>query len=173
MRKFLTVTLLAALLLALPLTMSVEAQEAPPRFGGTFTYGVWLQDGHRATNAETVGGDIVIMTDSSARQRIISRTGYLGVARDSGEVQGFFEVVMLQRYLKLGSSVDLYAQSGLGGFNQIVIDGDDERYVLGVFELGINIWSVISVGAGSHVIFKDEGTQYNVYAKVDFMRVPL
>lgn len=172
MRKLLTIALLAVLL-ALPLTASVEAQEAPPRFGGTFTYGTYLQNGHRATTAETVGGDIVIMTDSSARQRIISRTGYMGVARDSGEVQGFFEVVMLQRYIKLGGRVDIYAQSGLGGFNQVVIDGDDERYVLGVFELGINIWSVVSLGAGSHVIFKDEGTQYNLYAKVDFMRVPL
>lgn len=171
MRKLLTITLLAALL-ALPLTASVEAQ-SPSRFGGTITYGTWLQSGFRATTATTAGADVVIMTDDSARQRIISRTGYLGVARDSGEVQGFFEVVMLQRYIKLGGRVDVYAQSGLGGFNQVVIDGDDERYVLGVFELGINIWSVISVGAGSHVIFKDEGTQFNLYAKFDFLRAPL
>lgn len=169
MRKFLTITGLVALLLAI--TVSVEAQETPSRFGGTFTYGLWLERGHQATTAEAVGVDAVLMSDDSARGRIISRTSYLGASRDSGEVQGFFEVVMYQRFIPLGRSVDIYAQSGIGGFNEIVLNAADERYVLGVFELGINIWSVVSAGVGGNVIFKDRN-QYNLYAKLDFMAMP-
>jgi hypothetical protein len=170
MRKFLTITGLTALLLFLPFAVSLQAQE-PSSFGGTFTYGVWLQEGHRATTAEAVGVDVVVMSDDSARGRIVSRTSYLGAASDSAEVQGFFEVFMYQRFLPLGRSVDIYAQSGIGGFNEIVLNGADKRYVLGVFELGINIWSVVSAGVGGNVIFKDNN-QYNVYAKLDLMAVP-
>jgi hypothetical protein len=165
-RKYL---LLTALLLAI--AVSVEAQE-PSRFGGTITYGVWLERGYRATTAEAVGVDAVVMADDSARGRIISRTSYLGAARDDGEVQGFFEVVMYQRFIPLGRSVDIYAQSGIGGFNEIVLNATDKRHVLGVFELGINIWSVVSLGAGGNIIFKDEGNQYNLYGKIDLMAVP-
>lgn len=171
MRKLLTITLLAVLL-ALPLTASVEAQ-SPSRFGGTVTYGTYLQDGYRATTATTAGLDIVLMSNDSTRQRIISRSSYLGVAYDSGEVQGFIEVVMVQRFARLGNSVDLYAQSGIGGFNQIVIDGDDKRHLLGVFEIGINIWGIASLGAGAHIMWVDETTQYNLYGKLDIMQVPL
>lgn len=173
MRKFLTITGLTALLLFLPFAVSLQAQdESPSRFGGTFTYGLWLERGHQATTAEAVGVDAVLMSDDSARGRIISRTSYLGAARDSGEVQGFFEVVMYQRFIPLGRSVDIYAQSGIGGFNEIVLNAADKRHVLGVLELGINIWSVVSLGAGGNVIFKDEGNQYHLYGKVDLMVMP-
>ena len=167
MRRF---SILLALLLALLFTLTVEAQS---RFGGTVTFGTYLQNGFDATTAQTFGLDAVLMTDDSARQRIVSRTGVLTVARDEGEIEGAFEVIMLQRFIPLGRSVDTYIQSGLGGFNQVVLDADDELYLYGVVEIGINVWSIISLGVGSSIIFLDEGNQYNLYGKIDFMRMPL
>jgi len=141
--------------------------------GGTTTFGLWLEQGYKATTAQTVGADVVVTSTDSTRFRVESRTGILSVARDVGEIQGAFEVIMLQRFIPLGRGVDTYAQSGLGGFNRVVLDGDDEAYVFGVFEIGINLWRIISIGVGSNVVFQDEQNQYNLYAKLDFMRIPL
>ena len=164
-------------LVLLAFVLAVVALPGSPvwgqNLGGTTTFGVWLEKGYRATTAQTVGADIVVTSTDSTRFRVVSRTGVLSVARDVGEIQGAFEVIMLQKFIPLGGGVDTYAQSGLGGFNQVVLDGDDEAYLFGVFEIGINLWRMISFGVGSMVKFQDEGNQYNLYAKLDFMRIPL
>ncbi len=165
-------SILLTVLLLLAFMVSVKAQ-GQSNFGGTVTFGTWLEQGYKATTAQTLGADIVVASNDSTRTRVISRTGILSVARDVGEIQGAFEVLMLQRFVPLGRDVDVYAQSGLGGFNRVVIDGDDESYVFGVVELGINLWKALSVGVGSYIIFQDEQNQYNLYAKLDFMRIPL
>lgn len=146
---------------------------AQPNIGGTTTFGLWLEKGHRATTAHTAGADVVLTPNDSSNFRVVSRTGALSVARDVGEIQGVFEILMLQQFVPLGRGVETYAQSGLGGLNEVVIDGDDEVYVFGVFEVGINLWRAISFGVGTNVKFQDGANQYNLYAKLDFMRIPL
>ena len=163
--------LILAVLILLPLTVSVKAQ---PPLGGTVTYGLWLEKGHRATTAQTIGADITLPVSSdSSRFRVVNRAGILNVDRDVGEIQGAFEVVLIQQFIPLGRGVDTYAQSGVGIFNQFVIDGEDQPHAFGVFEIGINLWRIISVGVGTNIIFQDEGNQYDLYTKLDFMRMPL
>jgi len=169
MRKLL---ILLAFLLAV-VAMPGNLVWGQPNVGGTTTFGLWLEKGYRATTAQTIGADVVLTSNDSTNFRVVSRTGVLSVARDIGEIQGAFEVIMLQQFVPLGRGVETYVQSGLGGFNQVVLDGDDEAYLFGVFEFGINLWRAISIGVGSNVKFQDEGNQYNLYAKLDFMRMPL
>ena len=170
MRKLFILSALVLAIVALPFEATVQAQS---NFGGTVTFGLWLEKGYKPTTAQTLGADVVITANDSARFRVVSRTGVLSVARDVGEIEGFFEVIMLQQFIPLGRGVDTYAQSGLGGFNRVVLDGDDKAYVFGVFEIGVNLWRVISVGVGTNILFQDDQNQYNLYAKLDFMRIPL